>query len=668
VGSFSKLLEPFPLKGRVLKNRLVWLPHLTGFALDHRVSDQHISYYVERARNDVGMIITGCETVNPKYSNDLRVDAFDPESVEGYRRLSDAVHEFGTVLIGQLTDDGNQNVTDKDLNWAYEYAPSAVEDWAVGRIPKVMEREDFKFSRSAWIAAVRNHVAGGYDGTELKIAHDGLLRQLMSPLYNQRSDEYGGERANRLRFVREVISAMREAAGPDHILGARLVFEEFAPNGYDRREGIAMSREIVSWGLLDYVTSDLGVHTALRFANPPMSTPPGFAREAVREFSSSVDVPVIAYGRIRTPEMAEEILERGDSDLVGVARALITDPEWLVKARAGESRRIRKCIGCNQGCLDRLWRGLPITCILNPAAGREARWGSGTLEVARARRQILVIGGGPAGMKAAEIAARRGHQVTLVEKSRRLGGSVATLAAAPTRRDFLDSIRHLEVELDALGVDVRLGRTIAAADVVETDAHRFQALTRHPQGWEAESVTADLIVVAVGATPRPLKMGGNSPSVVDVADALRGTVDVGHRVLVVDEMGTFAATSTARMLADMGRQVTLVTPQVAVAAKLGPPDRQIQVEELFAHGVEVHVSHTLVELDLPQVVLQHALEGSRIILQADTVVISGARRSEHAGFRTAFPDSDRIKYVGDSTAPRDVGMALYTAEELARSL
>lgn len=669
MGSFPKLFEPFTLKGHVLKNRVVWLPHLTGFALDQRVSDQHISYYVERARNDVGMIITGCETVNPWYSNDLRVDAFDAASVSGYRRLSDAVHEFGTVLIGQLTDDGNQNVTDKDLNWAYEYAPSAVEDWVVGRIPKVMEEEDFRFSKSAWVAAVRNHVAGGYDGTELKIAHDGLLRQLMSPLYNQRTDEYGGDRANRLRFVREVISAMREAAGPQHILGARLVFDEFAPDGYDRPEGIAMSKEIVSWGLLDYVTSDLGVHTALRFANPPMSTPPGFARDAVREFSSAVEVPVIAYGRIRTPEMAEEILARGEADLVGVARALITDPEWLTKARAGESQRIRKCIGCNQGCLDRLWRGLPITCILNPAAGRESRWGSGTLQVAGAPRKILVIGGGPAGMKTAEVAARRGHHVTLVEKSYRLGGSVATLASAPTRRDFLDSIRHLEGELEILGVDVRLGRVISATDVIETEpGGGFEVLTRRSRGQEAESVVADTVVVAVGATQVPSEWDRHSPSVVAVGDALRGTVDVGHRVVIVDELGTFAATSAARMLVDTGRQVTLVTPLAAVGASLGPPDRQIQVEELFARGVEVYVSHVVVELDLPRVVLQQGLEGTRRTLQADTVVISGTRRSEHAGFRTAFPGSDRIKYVGDSVAPRDVGMALYAAEELARSL
>jgi 2,4-dienoyl-CoA reductase-like NADH-dependent reductase (Old Yellow Enzyme family)/thioredoxin reductase len=663
------LFEPFELKGHTLRNRVVWLPHLTGYSHNGGISDKHIRYYVERARAGVAMIIMGCETVNPRYANGLRVNAFDPASVDGYRRLSDAVHEHETVLIGQLVDDGSQNVCDVDLDWAYEYAPSAVADWAVGRIPKPMEPEDFVFSRDAWVASVRNHVDGGYDGSEIKCAHDGLLRQFLSPLYNTRDDEYGGDRERRERFVREVLEAMRSEAGPDHILGIRFPFDEFAPGGFDLAEGLKLIADITSWGIVDYVTSDLGVHTALRFCNPPMSTPPGFARYAIEAAHEVIDVPLIAYGRIRRPEMAEDILRRGEADLVGVARALITDPEWVRKAQNGDSRRIRRCIGCNQGCLDRLWYGQEITCILNPAAGREARFGAGTLEPAAESLRVAVVGGGPAGMKTAEVAARRGHAVTLFERSHELGGAVNVLGRAPGRRDFLDATRHLAIELEELGVDVRLGRDVSA-DAITRDSHNgsVRILARGEHADDAPLV-ADVVVLATGAIPVRLDLpGADSPSVVGVEEALEGTTDIGQRVVIVDQTGTFAAVSAAQMLAGTGRTVTVVGAALESAAALGPPDRQIQLASLFEHGVELIPAHALVALEMPTVRFAHTLDGSSLELQADTVVISAGATADGAAFLGLDSVVPHLHRVGDCVAPRDVGMAIYTAEELGRAL
>ncbi len=199
--------------------------------------------------------------------------------------------------------------------------------------------------------------------------------------------------------------------------------------------------------------------------------------------------------------MANEILERGEADLVGVARALITDPESVKKSQAGRTDSIRRCIGCNQGCLDRLWLGQEITCILNPAAGREARFGAGTLEPAATPARVAVIGGGPAGMKTAEIAARRGHQVTLFERADELGGAVNVLAMAPTRRDFLDSTRWLEHEIRELGVDIRLGREVNAAALAAAESNDPVEITARHVGDDGadEPLTADLVVLATGA-------------------------------------------------------------------------------------------------------------------------------------------------------------------------
>jgi 2,4-dienoyl-CoA reductase-like NADH-dependent reductase (Old Yellow Enzyme family)/thioredoxin reductase len=672
IATYERLFEPLEINGHTLANRVVWLPHLTGYAQHQKVSDRHVRYYVERARAGVGTIIMGCETVNPRYANGLRVDAFDPASVPGYRVLSDAVHEHGTVLIGQLVDDGSQNVCDVDLNWAYEYGPSAVADWAVGRIPKVMEAEDFAFSLQSWMRCVRNHVDGGYDGTELKIAHDGLLRQFLSPLSNVREDEYGGDRERRERFPREVLEAMRAEAGPDHLIGVRFVFEEFAPGGFDQEEGLAILRDIASWGLVDYITSDLGIHTALRFCNPPMSTPAGFARAAVRAANAAVELPVIAYGRIRTPEMAEDILARGDADLVGMARALITDPEWVRKAREGRGHRIRRCVGCNQGCLDRLWYGQETTCILNPAAGREAELGEGTLQPAATPLRVLVVGGGPAGMKTAEVAARRGHHVTLVDRAPQLGGSVTTLGRAPSRRDFLDAIRHLEIELTELDVDVRLGRSFDPAAIARDGTGGAVAVhLSHsgPHPGPADELTVDAIVLATGAVPvHPDVPGLAGASPIDVREALEGTAEVGPRVVILDEIGTFAAASAAQMLADTGRSVTVVTPLGATGARLGPPDRQIQMETLFTHGVDLVPAHRLTAVDGPALRFVHVLEGTELTVEADTIILASATVSDRSAFAGLDETVDRLHLVGDCVAPRDVGMAIYTAEQLGRSL
>ncbi|HEY5333382.1 MAG TPA: FAD-dependent oxidoreductase, partial [Solirubrobacterales bacterium] len=397
---------------------------------------------------------------------------------------------------------------------------------------------------------------------------------------------------------------------------------------------------------------------------PPMSTPAGFARESVAAAHAVIEAPLIAYGRIRTPEMAAEILAAGEADLVGVARALITDPRWVRKAKEGAADRIRLCIGCNQGCLDRLWLGRQITCILNPAAGREARFGESTLEPAAAAERVLVVGGGPAGMKTAEVAARRGHEVTLVEGSDRLGGAVNILGRAPGRGDFLDSVRWLENEIRLLGVDVHLSQHLDLADFETGEDGRVRV------GLGAdEPADFDAVVLATGASASiPAVPGADSAGSVRVEAVLEGRAEVGDRVVIVDSIGSFAAVSTANMLAAEGRQVTLVSQATETAARLGPPDRQIQMTKLFENGVELVPGCALTEIALPTVRFANVLSGDPVELEADTVVLATGWVSDGTDFDGLDRIVESLHRVGDCVAPRDVGMAIYTAEELGRAI
>lgn len=673
---FEHLFQPFELKGHTLPNRVAWIAHLTDFAYDFAVSDAHIAYYEERAKHGVGLIIMGTETVSPTHVNGARVSAFDPANVESYKRLSEAIKRHDTVLIGQLTEDGSQNLADLTLDWDYEYSASAVADWAVGRTPKVMEQTDIDRSISVWLQCIANHQAGGLDGTELKVGHDGLPRQFLSPYYNQRTDEYGGSRENRMRFLRELLTAVRRQVGDDYLLGIRYVLHEFAPGGYELDEGIAMLVEIERWGLVDYVVSDLGVHTALKYCNPPMATAPGFAREAFAKAHAALDsLPLVGYGRIKTPELADQILAEDEADLVGVARALLVDPLWIEKAQTDRGDDIRMCIGCNQGCLDRVWKGQPMTCIINPAAGRERKWGLGTLEPAARTKEVVVVGAGPAGLKAAEVAALRGHSVTLIERSSNVGGQVNSIVKVPVRRDFHDSTAWIETQIEALEVPIRRGWQVEEEITEVLPDGRFElglrAVARPASPGSVDTIYADEVVIATGSVLNaPEVPGVDGPEVYQVEEALDGKIPDGARVVIADAEGTYSSTATAEFLADLGHEVTLVTAHLDIGMHIGPPGRQVLIPALFERGVEVIPNHSLAAIDLPNVKFVSNLGGHEREIVADAVVLTTGRLPDDSLYRSlaAAGANGNLHRAGDCLAPRDVGMAIYTAEEIGRSL
>ncbi|KKK46960.1 hypothetical protein LCGC14_3160020, partial [marine sediment metagenome] len=313
-------------------------------------------------------------------------------------------------------------------------------------------------------------------------AHSYLLGQFLSPISNKRSDEYGGSLENRCRLTVEVIDAVRAAVGADLPMGIRISADEFASVGLTGQESVEIARIFAATGKLDWIDVSAGAYWSMApIIVAPMAFPPGFIVHLAAAIKQAVELPVFCVGRITDPLQAEKILEENQADVVGMTRALIADPELPIKAREGRLDDIRHCTGCMY-CVGRLYVNQPLACIHNPAAGRESWLGMGTLKRTESPKQVTVIGGGPAGLKAAEVAASRGHRVTLFERSSELGGQVRLAARAPTRADIEEVVRHLIVQCGRLGVELKTGVAVSADDVAAGGA--------------------DAVVVATGCRPK----------------------------------------------------------------------------------------------------------------------------------------------------------------------
>ncbi|MCP4755732.1 MAG: FAD-dependent oxidoreductase [Proteobacteria bacterium] len=533
MSSLSHLLSPITIGNLEIPNRCAMPPMGTGLGnKDATVSDATLAYLKRRAESGVGLIITEIVGIHP--SGTLGLGAYDDRFIPGLKKMAEVVHGSGQKVAMQLHHAGRESVF--HLQEGTAIGPSAIPSLVYRMPPKEMTLEDINMIvESFGQAAVRAREAG-FDAVEVHGAHGYLLGQFLSAISNQRTDDYGGSFENRARFVNEVLVEIRKKAGADFPIILRLSAEEAIKNGYMVEDLQPLLPGFVEAGA-DAIHASVGTHGtpgALTQATPEYE--PGWNAWRARKIKEVVDVPVIAVGRFNDPTLADEIVARGDADMVAFGRQHLADPDFLSKAIHGQVEDIRKCIACNQGCIERisLEPGTSVRCAINPETGQELIYPKEPAEVSRT---VWVVGAGPAGMTAAFEAARLGHRVTLFEKEESVGGQIRFAGQAPFKKVYGDWISWLAVQLDKAGVALKIGTTV-------TDKM-------------LEEEAPEVVILATGGEKVVPEISGLDQAMVcDAWQILGGQVSPGKNVVVVG--GGLIGMETGDFMADKGSRITMV--------------------------------------------------------------------------------------------------------------
>ena len=653
--SQSPLFAPLRIGSVTVPNRIMQTAHSKQYS-DRVESDRETAYFVRRARGGCGLFIAGNQFVHPTGSIRGFEDAFRPEAVDADRRMTDAIHDAGSKVFVQLNHHGAQASPDGPDGPRAVYAPSRILSPSTAHATREMSVADIREMADAWALSAEIAQRGGFDGVEIHVAHGYLLHQFLSPLYNARTDGYGGDLSGRTRFAREVLAAVRQRVGDDFVVGIRIVANEFHPQGMDAaalREAISMLRGSTR---LDFLDLAAGGYHNVHYVFPSAAMPYAWLRDEVAAVkAANGDIPVFGVGAALSPEQAEEVIRNGVADLVALTRAQIADPDLATKLREGRADGIRHCIRLNQGCLGRGSRGLAMSCTVNPQVGREQE--RPQRPTASTAQRWVVVGGGPAGMRAAVELATDGHAVTLFERERELGGQLRLARAVPGRDSIDLLVGDLRRDLLRAGVDVRLG--VEATDALVNE--------ERPDG----------IVLATGAVATrgtSLAIGGAYAEgfpvsgTVDAFSAVADPAALGRRIVVVDADGTAYASGIVLSLLEAVDELTLITPFETAFPHVGAGyDRPLLFDSLAAHpGFERLVSQRVERVASALLETTDVVTGRRVLLQGLDAVVAIEPRSS-----VTVPGLDdpkggiRIITIGDAFAPRTIDAAIFEAVELA---
>lgn len=651
--NFPHLFSPISINGLEVKNRIVMTAMHLGYTPEGEVTDRLVDFYTARAEGGAGLITVGGCTIDELAGMSNMVAIYEDRFLPGLERLAREVKARGARVAAQLYQAGRYTHSSM-IGGQKPVSASAVRSRLTGETPRALEPEEIPLIQMKYAEAAGRAKKAGFDAVEILGSAGYLISQFLSPLTNIREDGYGGSLENRMRFGLEVVDKLRQIVGKDYPIIMRLAGNDFMKGGNTNREAAVFASELEKVGV-DLFNVTGGWHET-RIPQLTMSVPRGAYIYLASGIKSAVSVPVLGSNRINDPGIAEELLEKGEVDMVTMARALLADPDMPNKARTGKGDRIYHCIACNQGCFDSIFHFRPVTCLVNPRAGKE---GDIPLDKAPAAKKVLVVGGGPSGMKAACTAAERGHRVTLIEEKNQLGGQLLLNNKIPGREEMVTAAHDLISNLAALGVEIVLGRE---ANVP----------------W-IEEAAPDAVILATGAKPLlPDIDGVDRKNVVLAWDLLSGSEISGNRVIIIG--GNAVGLETALLLAHQGtlspevlhflvanraeswetleslvnggiRDVTVVEMTKKAGQDIGMSTRWTILAELRRLGVKILTGAEAVAIN--ETGVEVSRDRGNEILPADAVVIAAGAAPENKLAGQLEPLIPEVLTIGDAKEPRN---------------
>jgi 2,4-dienoyl-CoA reductase-like NADH-dependent reductase (Old Yellow Enzyme family)/thioredoxin reductase len=628
---FKKVFEPTSIGRMQLKNRIVMPPMGTGYAeKDGTIGQRMLDYYEARTRGGTGLIIVEGSPPGLQCARPQQVSLGDDKFIPEWQKLADVAHKHNARIAIQLMHSTMEIWDGK----AVQVGPSPVivptrVMGISGEPPHELTAAEIA-ERVEWFAsAARRAKEASFDGAEIHGAHQYLVAAFLSSATNRRKDKYGGPVENKARFLLEILQAIREEVGPDFPVWVRLNAQEWGvENGVTIEETKQVVPLAVAAGSQAIHVSGYGAGSYITTA--PISDTPGFLVPMAEEVKKLTNVPVIAVGRLDL-ELGEKILEEGKADLIAIGRRLLADPDLPNKVAEGKLGEVIPCIGCME-CIERLAfdeRGEGVTCTINPTTGREKAY---QIKPLRKAKNVVIVGGGPAGMQAAIVAAQRGHRVTLFEKNAKLGGQLNIAALPPFKGDIFPWINYLVKQVEKDGVKAKLNTDVTAETVIEGNP--------------------DAVVIAIGGTPAmPGIAGIDKSNVVTARDVLSGKAKTGQNVVIIG--GGMVGCETGHYLAQQGKTVTIIEILKRMANDMFPMARRRLMDGLRSKKVTLLTSATCEEIKKDSVQITTA-EGKKETIPADTVIIAVGHKANERLYKALEGKVPEIYCIGDSAEPRRI--------------
>ena len=650
---YPLLTSPLVIGKVALRNRMVFTGHHSKLQEgDGLIGERYIAYQVRRARGGAGLQVLCGATVNDmSLTSQDQLRLSDDAAIPGIQRMVRAVSDAGGIIFAQLLHPGREIYETADGTRPRAYSASEVRSQRFFVVPRALTLDQIRETIADYATAAQRAVRAGVTGIEIVANQGNLPAQFLTESTNTRTDEYGGSRENRQRFLVDVTRAVRTAIGPDVALGVRISVSDMDNVGLGEDDSIAMCRRLDEEGLVDYLHAVLGTPATRAGAMhivAPMHEPTGYMTPYARRVKEVVRVPVIATGRYNSPQAAEEAIRSGAADACGMTRAMISDPDLGIKLMEARPDDVRACIGCVQACIGHFQKGYPVSCIQYPETGRELTLGA--YGPAAAPRRVLVAGGGPAGMKAAAVAASRGHRVTLCEAGPQLGGQALLAARLPGRAEFGGLVTNLQRELEQHQVEIRL-RSHVTREMVE-------------------AMAPDAVIIATGGKAEvPQDDMLQDMQIVHANDIIAETVRPGGRVVIADATSDWVGSGVALQLAATGHKVTLAVTGPMAAEAVPPYVRDATNGRLFEAGVEVVPYARLFGAMAGSVFFEHVVALRPIEIEnVDTLVICNGAIAERGLESDLAGCAVETHVIGDCWSPRTAEEAVLEGLKIAAAL